>query len=75
MVAIPIWRVLLMQEIRIARSFALLKAGNNIAAKIAMMAMTTNSSIKVKADARRDGAGSGEFMVIELSYCRLNSPV
>jgi hypothetical protein len=28
---------------------ALLNAGNNIAAKIAMTAMTTNSSIKVKA--------------------------
>jgi hypothetical protein len=39
---------LLTQEIRRERSLALLKAGNNIAARIAMMAMTTSSSISVK---------------------------
>ena len=49
MEAIPIWRVLFMQEDRIARSLALLKAGSSIAAKIAMMAMTTSNSISVKA--------------------------
>src|SRR5258708_10782895 len=32
-----------------ALSFALLKAGNNIAARIAMIAMTTSNSIRVKA--------------------------
>src|SRR6185437_12580535 len=36
-----------MHWIDCARSFALLKAGNSIAAKIAMIAMTTKSSIKV----------------------------
>ena len=38
-----------MQEIRMARSFALPKAGKSIAARMAMMAMTTSSSIRVKA--------------------------
>src|SRR5271170_1547310 len=38
-----------MHEALVAFSFARLKAGNNIAAKIAIIAMTTNSSIKVKA--------------------------
>src|SRR3954469_11780777 len=36
-----------MQEAAIAFIFALLKAGNSIAAKMAMMAMTTSSSISV----------------------------
>src|SRR5882724_9360646 len=36
-----------MQPIPCARIFALLKAGNNIAARIAMIAITTSSSIKV----------------------------
>ena len=49
----PIWRVLLMQEVRMARSFALPKAGSSMAAKIAMMAMTTSSSIKVNASLER----------------------
>ena len=61
---------------RQARFLAELKAGNSIAAKIAMMAMTTRSSIKVKAlrdsfprrfDAtargvRREGADLAAFM-------------
>jgi hypothetical protein len=34
---------------------AFANAGNNIAAKIAMMAMTTSSSIKVKAFCAREG--------------------
>ena len=38
-----------MHEMRRAVSFAWLNAGNSIAARMAMMAMTTNSSIKVKA--------------------------
>ena len=42
--------MLLKQEIANPRSFALLKAGSNMAARMAMMAMTTSSSIKVKAD-------------------------
>src|SRR5882724_2986316 len=43
------WRLLLTQAVRLAFSFALAKAGNNNPARIAMMAMTTRSSIKVKA--------------------------
>src|SRR5579862_8278432 len=43
---------LLAQDIRSARFLAALKAGNNIAARMAMMAMTTRSSIKVKASGR-----------------------
>jgi hypothetical protein len=38
-----------MQAVRLAFSLARLKAGNNIAARIAMIAMTTSSSINVKA--------------------------
>jgi hypothetical protein len=36
---------------RIAVALALLKAGNNMAARMAMMAMTTSNSIKVKPSA------------------------
>ena len=39
---------LLMQDAATARFFAALKAGNNMAARMAMMAITTNNSIKVK---------------------------
>jgi len=36
-----------MQVVRLAFSFALAKAGRSMAAKMAMMAMTTSNSIKV----------------------------
>src|SRR5437868_3791255 len=39
---------MLRSTVSVAFSFALLKAGNSIAAKIAMIAITTNSSINVK---------------------------
>ena len=42
--------VLLMQAMDSALSLALLNAGSNMAARIAMIAMTTSNSIKVKAD-------------------------
>ncbi len=48
--------MLFVQAIRLAFSFARDKAGNNIAARIAMMAMTTSSSIKVKARGRATDA-------------------
>ena len=48
--AVPCCFRLFMQEVRCAFCFALAKAGNNMAAKIAMMAMTTNSSINVNPD-------------------------
>jgi hypothetical protein len=37
-----------MQEVCLALHFALLKAGNSIAARMAMMAITTSNSISVK---------------------------
>src|SRR5437868_6078617 len=42
-------RMLLTHPVRLARSFAPDKAGNSMAAKIAIIAITTSSSIKVKA--------------------------
>ena len=42
--------VLLIQAIAFARSFALLKAGKSIAARIAIIAITTSNSINVKAE-------------------------
>src|SRR5437660_12081308 len=41
--------MLLRQETRSAFDFALLRAGNSIAARIAMMAITTSNSIRVNA--------------------------
>ena len=56
-------RKLLAQETRLDFSLALAKAGNSSAARIAMMAMTTRSSISVKA--RRVTAGGwGEQIAI-----------
>jgi hypothetical protein len=49
-VPMPIWRMLEVHLICFAFSFALDNAGNNMPARIAMMAMTTNSSIRVKAE-------------------------
>ena len=48
------WRWLLWQLASVALSLALDKAGRSMAAKMAMMAMTTSNSIKVKAARRRD---------------------
>ena len=48
-----------MQLVRLACSLALARAGNSIAARIAMMAMTTSSSIKVKPRRRRKGLEAG----------------
>src|ERR1039457_1626866 len=47
-VATPICLWLLRQLMALAFSLALLKAGKSIAARMAMMAITTNSSIRVK---------------------------
>src|SRR6185436_15992860 len=44
----PICRRLLVQVVRKERFLALLSAGKSIDARIAMMAMTTSSSIRVK---------------------------
>src|SRR5262245_1690816 len=48
----PNCRKLEMHFIRLAFSFALLKAGNSKAASIAIIAITTNNSIRVKASHR-----------------------
>src|SRR5262249_1073691 len=45
----PVWRRFDTQLIMCAFRLAFDRAGNNMAARIAMMAMTTSSSIKVKA--------------------------
>ena len=47
--AFIIWLRLFMQFRFLAFALALLSAGNNIEARMAMIAMTTSSSIKVKA--------------------------
>src|SRR2546430_416102 len=68
-VAMMNWWMLLRQEARRARSFALLNAGNSSAARMAMMAMTTRSSMRVKPGtniegfrpAGRDGLIAPEF--------------
>src|SRR5207249_1161334 len=45
----PTWRMLLMQAIRLPFSLALDRTGKSIAARIAMIAITTSNSISVKA--------------------------
>jgi hypothetical protein len=45
----PICLLLFMQDAACAFALAFAKAGNSIAAKMAMMAITTNSSISVNA--------------------------
>src|SRR5882724_199876 len=49
---------------RCALAFALPSAGSNIAARIAMIAITTRSSIKVKARSQRRSFGDGYFFGI-----------
>src|SRR4029077_7739621 len=60
----PTWRLLLAQAMALALSLALLSAGRSIAAKIAMMAITTSSSISVKPLLF---GGSGKFMLCQAS--------
>ena len=45
----PIWLPLLRQAVFLAAAFACAKTGNRIAARIAMIAITTRSSISVNA--------------------------
>ena len=63
-----------MHEARFARSLARAKAGSNIAARIAMMAMTTSNSIKVNALVRRlcqrvDGMGPIFIFNRKFTFC------
>src|SRR4051812_16754559 len=46
--AMPIWRRLLRQAMRLALDFARERAGRSMPARIAMMAMTTRRSMSVK---------------------------
>ena len=50
----PIWRTLEVQTVWRALSRACAKTGKRMAARIAMMAMTTSSSMSVKARRVRD---------------------
>src|SRR5262245_32294554 len=59
----PICRKLFRQLTRRPFSFALAKAGNNIAARIAMIAMTTSNSISVNAVAPRRRFSIKPFLV------------
>jgi hypothetical protein len=58
--------VLFMHETASARPLALANAGNNIAARMAMMAMTTSNSINVKADRvfRQAARAIGGFILL-----------
>src|SRR5437867_5311313 len=67
----PIWRRLLLHFADRADAFALANAGNNSAARMAMMAMTTRSSIRVKP--RSDLVWNPIF--IEVVRCSLRTPV
>src|SRR6185369_10959954 len=65
----PSWRRLERQAVREAFILALERAGSSMAARMAMMAMTTSSSIRVKArlEWRRDAETSSHFMA-EICY-------
>src|SRR5713101_179560 len=52
---VPIWRILEMQTLIRAFSRAWAKTGKRIAARMEIMAITTRSSIRVKADFRIRG--------------------
>ena len=50
--AMPIWRKLLLHAADLPDSLACDSAGKSMAAKIAMMAITTNNSMSVNAERR-----------------------
>jgi hypothetical protein len=60
--AMPICRMLLMQLVCLLFDFAFERAGSSIAARIAMIAITTNNSIKV------NPAFLGSFLPIILNF-------
>src|SRR6266496_4397700 len=62
--AMPIWRSLLMHWVRNALDLARASTGNNIAARIAMIAITTNNSIRVKPTRSNRGRGPWKRDVI-----------
>src|SRR5207253_6883643 len=60
----PSWRVLFRQKRPCPLALALASAGNNRAARIAMMVMTTKSSIKVKPPLPGPPARLADFLVL-----------
>src|SRR3954471_3387431 len=60
--------LLFMHETACARALARLKAGNSMAAKIAMIAMTTSNSIRVKAEERGTEAALIGFGIMLLDH-------
>src|SRR6266700_7455580 len=58
-IAIPICLRLFKQKMLRAFSLAIARAGNSIAARMAMIAMTTKSSTRVKASGNQDRLRSG----------------
>src|SRR3954465_15332607 len=69
--ASPICFKLLRQAIRLPFSLAELNAGSNIAARMAIMAMTTNNSMRVKARARTKALWNTEE---ELTFRNITRP-
>src|SRR5437773_2150784 len=67
-IPMPIWRRLLMHLAMCARCLAWLSAGKSIDARIAIMAITTNSSINVKA-----GSSFGFVFIIVLFVTEFSS--
>src|SRR5260221_1810334 len=61
-----IWRLLLRSVVSWARFFAWDNAGNSIAARIAMIAITTSNSIRVKA--RSETEDNGRVFMVLRSY-------
>src|SRR2546425_558729 len=59
----PIWRKLFRQAVCLALALALASAGNNIPARMAMMAMTTSNSMSVKPKSSFD-FGERVFMYV-----------
>src|SRR5438477_9936185 len=67
------WRILLRQAARRVCSLALLNAGNNSDARMAIMAMTTSSSMSVKPRECGGGENSGERTRLA-ARCRKPNP-
>ncbi len=57
-----------MREVRLAFSLALAKAGSKIAARMAMMAMTTSNSINVNALRAQGLFFNSDFTNLVISY-------
>src|SRR6266545_904685 len=70
----PIWRKLLMHEARFALAFAPDNAGSNSPARMAMMAMTTSSSIRVKPDCGRRAFRPNPDLVPSRPFLRTRLP-